>query len=287
MQPFTNNDIDQLAASYGKEVQPDVEAALKAVKSRISASETETVVRSLPTRRRWFGVAAAILLLVTGGYFGLFYNPKVVFANLETEPLPVLLPDGTEVLVQQGATLSYAADFNETERRINLAGQAFFAVAKDKTKPFLVANNTTELRVTGTAFNLRVADDELEVEVSEGSVELKKGQQVVPVKANQCGLSVADQPSKVTPAPYLNRHAWHTGKLYFQNADLQSVLETLRVNFGMVITLEDNCSFEISGTFMADNPASILENVVKLGGGTVADVPEKPNHYVVSGTCGN
>lgn len=286
MQPYSNKDIDQLASSYGEEAQPDVDAALKMVKGRINAAEQTAAVRPLPNRRRWLGIAAAILLIVSGGYFGLFYHPDIVYANLDEEPLEVQLPDGTNVLVQRGGTLSHAPDFNDVDRRINLTGQAFFEVQKDHSRPFLVANSSTELRVTGTAFNLRVTDDILEVEVSEGAVELRKDQTIVPVRANQCGLSIADQPSKVTSAPYLNRHAWRTGKLYFQKADLKAVLATLRANFGLVVRVEDACSFEVSGTFSVDEPASILENVVKLGGGTVEAIEGKPDHYVVSGTCG-
>lgn len=283
--PYNNEDIDQLASSYGKEANPDVEAALSAVKQRIKAGTESAVVRQLPQGRRWLGIAATLLLLVSAGYFGFLRNTDVVLANNDQAPMEVQLPDGTDVTLQAGSSISYAYEFNEIDRRVRLKGQAFFAVHKDKDRPFLVRNAETELRVTGTAFNLRVEDEELEVEVSEGAVELRKGTQVVPVKANQCGLSITGEPSVVRPAPHLNRHAWRTGKLYFQDAELAVVLETLRTNFGLIASLEGNCSYAVSGTYSADTPVAILRNVARLGGGDVSPINGKPNNFRITGIC--
>lgn len=285
MMPYRNEDIDQLASSYGKEVNPDVEAALAAVKRRINADDGPAILRQMPPRRRWLGVAATALLLIAAGYFGLVWDSGTVLANDGTTPMQVELPDGTEVTLQEGATLRYAANYNETERRIDLAGQAFFAVNKDKTRPFLVSNAETELRVTGTAFNLRIEGGELEVEVSEGSVELRKGADVVPVKANECGTAVSGKPNVVRPAPHLNRHAWRTGKLYFQDAELAVVLATIEANFGVSATVEGSCTYAVSGTYSADSPVAILRNVARLGGGDVQQVTGEEDTYKIVRVC--
>lgn len=285
MTPFRNQDIDQLASSYGEDVNPDVEAALSAVKRRLMANDKPAAIRRMPSRRSWLGAAAAVLLLLVAGYFGMFWNTDELLVNSGTDPLEVQLPDGTEVTLQGGSSLSYANDFNDKERRVSLDGQAFFIVHKDASRPFLVGNTETELRVTGTEFNLRVEGGELEVEVSEGSVELRKEDQVLAVKAKQRGVAKSGKPSFLIPAPHLNRHAWRTGKLYFQDAELAVVLEALRTNFGIVTSVEGRCSYVVSGTYSAEDPLAILRNVARLGGGEIASVPDKVNTFQLVGAC--
>lgn len=284
MTPLSDNKIDELFADYGRSYSPDVEAGLAKVRRRIDASSDQAVVRPLG-RQRWFGAAAAVLLLLTASYFGLVHNPATVFANNGDSPLEVNLPDGTKVMLQQGAEVTFASDFNETERRVSLRGQGFFVVHKDADRPFLVGNGETELRVTGTEFNLRVNDKELEVEVSEGSVELSTHKETIAVKANECGLSKPGKSLTLMEAPHLNRHAWRTGKLYFQDAELPVVLEVLRTNFGMAITVPEGCSYPVSGTFSAENPQAILRNVALLGGGSVEEMAGRTNVFQLIGVC--
>lgn len=284
MTPLSDKELDQLAADYGKSFSPDVEAGLAKVRGRLQSAPSGAVVRPLG-RRRWFGAAAAVLLLLSAGYFGLVYDPATVYANNEVAPLEVALPDGTAVVLQQGARLTHTADFNETERRITLEGQGFFVVHKDKTRPFLVGNQSADLRVTGTEFNLRIEGEELEVEVSEGSVELSAAGEKMPVKANECGLVKSNKSLTLMEAPHLNRHAWRTGKLYFQDAELPVVLEALRTNFGLEVEAPANCNYAVSGTFSAEDPPAILENVALLGGLTVENKQGEANGLLLVGVC--
>ncbi|MEM6772357.1 MAG: hypothetical protein AAF597_17405, partial [Bacteroidota bacterium] len=113
----------------------------------------------------------------------------------------------------------------------------------------------------------------LEVEVSEGSVELRKDDEVTPVKANQCGLAKSGKPSIIMPAPHLNRHAWRTGKLYFEDAEIAVVLEALRTNFGIEATTAGACDYAVNGTFSTENPAAILRNVALLGDCEITQQP--------------
>lgn len=284
MTPLSNNDLDKLAAGYGADFTPDVEAGLGRLQRRINGgSEQKTVVRRLG-RRNWLAAAATILLVVMA-YFGFLRSSETVFANNDATPRTFELPDGTRATLQQGAELAYFEDFNELTRTVRLSGQAFFEVHKDKTRPFLVGNGITELRVTGTAFNLRVEKEELEVEVSEGSVELTHNNKVIPVEANKCGIAKAGKPCLLTDAPHLNRHGWRTGKLYFEDTELPVVLETLRTNFGFEITFPEGCNYPVSGTFSTDDPAAILRDVARLGGGSVEPEADNANAYHFVGVC--
>ncbi|MFK8161833.1 MAG: FecR family protein [Lewinella sp.] len=244
-----------------------------------STDEEVAVVRPL-RRFRWSSVAAVVLLLVTAGYLLLAGDGATEFVNTSDAPMAVSLPDGTEVLLQEGATLSYPVDFNETDRHIELSGQAFFEVHKDYDRPFLVNTSETELRVTGTAFNLRIDGEELEVEVSEGSVELHREGLVLPVKAKECGLAYAGKKCVLMKAENLNRHAWRTGTLTFNRTPLNTALKTISNNFGLEIKLPVACDFAVTGNFNGKKPIAVLETIANMDGGSLQELAE--NRYQMS-----
>ncbi|MEM1358969.1 MAG: FecR domain-containing protein [Bacteroidota bacterium] len=287
MDGISEKEIDQLSATYGASFSPDVEAGLRKLRRRLDTSvpSPEAKVKSL-SRRSWWTAAASVLLLLAAGLYLL--NPQgTTLINQGSSPLSAALPDGTRVILQEGATLHYADDFNETDRRIELAGQAYLQVHKDQTRPFLVRTEGTELRVTGTAFNLRIDGEELEVEVSEGSVELHQGVAPLRVEKNQCGLAKPGQPAILMPAPYLNRHAWRTGRLHFEDSPLSEVLETLRKNFRIEISGGEDCDFLVNGNYRNEDPLAILSAIAKLGGGEAKIDLDKPKHYQLVNLCAN
>lgn len=87
----------------------------------------------------------------------------------------VTLPDGTEVWVNGGSRLSYDPNYGKTNRNIQLNGEAYFVVAKNKKLPFIIHTQTLQVKATGTIFNVRAYQDEDRVETAllEGSIEVK------------------------------------------------------------------------------------------------------------------
>lgn len=264
MNPISDQDIDRLAEHYGSDFQPDVAVGLARLKAR---TRPGAAVRSIG-RRRWLGVAASFLVLISAGTlaYGAFFGATTV-VNEGDQPMVVALMDGTEVWLQQDSELRYDRTFNEEDRRVALRGQAYFEVHPDKSRPFLINGGPAQLRVTGTAFNLRMEGEEMEVEVSEGSVTLTGQNNRVAVTQKKRGVVTPAGEVILLDAPDLNRHAWRLGKMTFDNTPLREVLHTIRDNFRVEIVLEGNEDFPISGTFPANNPADILTAVAKLGGG--------------------
>ena len=84
------------------------------------------------------------------------------------------LPDGSKVWLNGDSKITYAEDFRNKTREVHLSGEAFFDVAKDKTKPFIIHTRTIKLKVLGTSFNVRSYDNEKETETAlvHGSVEV-------------------------------------------------------------------------------------------------------------------
>lgn len=82
------------------------------------------------------------------------------------------LADGTKVWLNAASTIKYPVAFTGKERKVELNGEAYFEVAHDASKPFVVIKESTEVKVLGTHFNVEAYDDEhtLDVTLLEGSV---------------------------------------------------------------------------------------------------------------------
>jgi transmembrane sensor len=84
------------------------------------------------------------------------------------------LPDGTLVWLNAGSRLSYGKNFNTTTREVNLTGEAFFDVAHDTQKPFLIHTARIDVQVLGTRFNVKSypSDRTTEATLIRGSIEI-------------------------------------------------------------------------------------------------------------------
>ncbi|WP_164111772.1 MULTISPECIES: FecR family protein [Sphingobacterium] len=88
----------------------------------------------------------------------------------------VLLPDGSRVWLNAMSQLRYPTSFAKQERRVELNGEAYFEVAKDKGKPFVVDVYGLDVRVLGTCFNINSYQNRnlIKTTVVEGAVEVGK-----------------------------------------------------------------------------------------------------------------
>ena len=142
-------------------------------------AEEETKRRPVFTLRRilWAGGVAAMLVLglFVFGVFNKSNNKKPVAQDVITKrgsKTKMTLPDGTQVWLNSDSRISY--NFDKCSREVELTGEAFFDVARDETCPFIIHTNTIDLKVLGTAFNVRSYADEENTETSliHGSVEI-------------------------------------------------------------------------------------------------------------------
>lgn len=100
------------------------------------------------------------------------------------------LPDGTKVWLNADSKISFAQQFVKKTREVHLEGEAYFEVAKDKLKPFIVKSKTQQVEVLGTHFNVSNYENESNVKTTlvEGSVRVQQlgaARQVVTLKPDQ------------------------------------------------------------------------------------------------------
>ena len=155
---------------YASNMKADFE---KHFGSLMQSEHPEAKKRSLWTT--WSKVAAVGLLLISVGIGSYQLGHRDLndtqLAYFETvTPMgsqsKVILPDQSVVWVNAGSSLRYSKDFNKKDREIDLEGEAYFEVARDTLKPFLVKSDVLSVRVLGTKFNVKAYKDDQTIDVS-------------------------------------------------------------------------------------------------------------------------
>ncbi|AOM78403.1 FecR family protein [Pedobacter steynii] len=164
----------------------------------------------------------------------------------------LVMPDGTKVWLNAASSLSFPSSFPAKGQRIvKLSGEAYFEVAKDKSRPFIVQNNTQKVEVLGTHFNINSNYTAIRTTLLEGSVMvyplssvngadglqltetgvlLKPGEQAVQ-KSGRIEVLSADMDQAI---------AWKEGWFYFKSASLPEVLNEAAKWYDLKITYESS-----------------------------------------------
>lgn len=154
--------------------------------------------------RRWASVAAIFVFAFVSSYytiriFDVKNENRLAGNSYITNEAPlgnkskITLPDGTEIWLNAGSKIQYATNYNVNDRNISLKGEAFFHVATNKLKPFVVHAQGVEVKATGTQFNVKAYQEEglIETTLVEGIVSVsqvnnnKKNNQEILLKPNQ------------------------------------------------------------------------------------------------------
>jgi transmembrane sensor len=217
-------------------------------------------------------IAAIFLLLVVPAFFLYRYLavPTEKQLTAATETVEQTLPDGTVVTLNAGATLSYPDHFEGSFRKVTLKGEAWFEVAHDKTKPFVIAAENVRIRVVGTSFfvNTKTPDDTKEVILSSGIVKVYYND-----KPEKSALLLPGDKAELITGGYeitrsvnedVNYLAWKTRRLVFSNTPLNEVVALLTQVYHTNIRLSgaglSDCT--ITATFDNQSLESVL-NVLK------------------------
>jgi transmembrane sensor len=144
----------------------------------------------------------------------------------------ITLADGSKVWLNAGSSLRYPTAFNGNDRKVEILGEGYFEIAEDKTKPFRVFAQGTEVKVTGTKFNVKAYDTDNQVTTTlvSGSVAVQHGSTIKNIKPNQQAIVTGDSikikaKSKEEMAQVL---AWKHGFINLDGESVQSILVQLK-----------------------------------------------------------
>jgi len=135
----------------------------------------------------------------------------------------VLLPDGSEAWLNALSSIRYATSFNGPERNVEVTGEVYFEVAKDRAKPFVVTSGGVSVRVYGTHFNIRAYDNEQAVTLLEGAVQVRRAGQAIMLRPGQ-QVVTADE-LRVNEVDTTGVVAWKNGFFEWNKADIVTIMD--------------------------------------------------------------
>lgn len=228
----------------------DTEVALERVKKRLAARRPASPLQ-WQRGRFWMQAAAVFLCIAAAVYWWPRQSaPEAVHIAATDSALTDTLKDGSIVTLERASGLTLAADFNRLERRLRLQGEAYFQVAHDTTRPFVVEVQGLEVKVVGTAFYVDNVTDptKVTVYVTEGKVLLfHKGRSVLLVRGMQASYDQRLETltrDATLPEQGLPNTAAHR-MFRFDATPLRIVLEKVNLAYGTRISLKkaglENC----------------------------------------------
>jgi transmembrane sensor len=176
------------------------------------------------------------------------------------------LPDGTNVWLNAASSLHYPVAFKGKTREVELTGEGYFEVAKDKTKPFSVTASGQKVTVLGTHFNINAYNDEPQVATTlvEGSVHVATGKHEALFKPGQQSLLKTGE-LNVVPADLHLATAWKNGQLAFLRTDLKTVLRQISRWYDIDVEYQGSVPhFTISGDVSREADLSAMLEILKL-----------------------
>lgn len=253
-----------------------------------------------------YSVAAAIIAVLiifgVGAYNEKLWSveiaPKKSFAmvsNTGSTIKRVDLSDGSIVWLKPHSSVEYPNTFDESERLLQLSGEAFFVVEKDPNRPFKIISGDVITKVLGTSFNIRAYEEStsVEVEVLTGKVsvslaDIEEKQELhrsVLLTPNQRVKYIKGENEFAKEEPAMNVKTlaiWQTTNISFDNASVREVIKTLNDRFDVKIQAGNknllNCI--IRADFTNQNLPDILELLSKS---IDADYKLEGNTFILEG----
>ena len=271
----------------GRMQRPDTQLPARFVRSlnglnrRIDALDAAPVRkgRLIPLRR--FAAAAAVAAILVASFmtYRIVTAPFVhSFHNADTVAMHVAMPDGTDVWLSPGTTLSYDDTFRIDGRNVELDGEAYFDVSHDARHPFVVETRELAIRVLGTAFNVRaLAGDPLtEVVLERGAVRLETpgGDNLVRLHPNQRAVydaRMGDMEVAEINAPlYVTRRY---NLVTMKGATITEIIAGIEKSYGVRIRImspDDGKRYDIN--YLRSNSLEEVVDIVEFMTGTHCEV---------------
>ena len=235
---WLENQVDNSSAEMDAEKQADI---LAKIHEKIAVQSKQKFV--LPG---WAKTVAAVALIVLMAVSAAIYfrsnQPNMIqyaeIGALRGQKASVTLPDGTKITLNSESTLKYSTNYNQSDRAVELVGEAYFEVAKNKKIPFVVKAGKLEIEAKGTAFNIKAypTDNSISTTLTEGKIEVKTPVDVLNMIPNErMEYNITDQTfRKLTLTDAVGSIGWLSDELSFENATLAEVV----ANFSRIYNID-------------------------------------------------
>lgn len=153
----------------------------------------------------------------------------------------ITLNDGTKVWLNAQSSLKYPVRFAGRERRVELSGEAYFEVAKNRAMPFIVKSARQQVEVLGTHFNVNSYDDEPSTvtTLEEGRVSVSANGQAKTLSPGQ--QTRADGKGLTSGAADMETAlAWKNGRIEFRDADIRTIMRQVSRWYDIEVAYKGN-----------------------------------------------
>lgn len=237
----------------------DVSTHAGAIGGLKTAANDESGIGAIFPRRAWLFGAPALAASLFAAFVVLGPSRQLpadtnTYATMRGETRDITLPDGSNVTLNTDTVLSFTAKDGERYAALE-RGEAFFDVARDETRPFIVDAGDARATVLGTSFNIRKEEEESTIFVLSGVVSVQSGARdqsasgVRLAKGQQVSVASSGAVSGVNQFDPGITATWRHGYLFFENTPLTQVIADLNRYFDPQIELEDDAlgSAPVSG----------------------------------------
>jgi len=200
--------------------------------------------------RKYAAVAAVFIAIAWSGVFFVTYqtlhcdtvlahqHDKTIIQTGITNIRTVVLPDASIIIMNKGTKLTFIKkQFNNKNREVWLEGEAFFDVAKNKEKPFIIHTGTMQTTVRGTSFNIKAYTQTGQnvVSVRTGKVEVRAQNKVLAMLTSnkQIIYNTSKRTSETESIKASDITAWTNGSLVLNNANISELRLRLKQCFNV------------------------------------------------------
>ncbi|HEX3009493.1 MAG TPA: FecR domain-containing protein [Bacteroidales bacterium] len=258
-----NGDTYKHNASYSGEEWNELLKNLRVPASKTREEAWRLFVEALPVnvaKKRslnyiLYALAASIALLT--GIFGLYYEKETSIWCQPASIQTVLLPDGSEVILNAASEIKFKERRWNTSRQVKLDGEAFFKVKKGSRFEVLTGNG--KVIVLGTTFNVFSRDKRFDVYCATGKVAVVTSDTAF-ITAGSKALSFHGGASRIMKGQ-LHESSWRKGDFWFSNTPLSDVIAELERQFDVTILLPDISERYYTGYFNRSSLSDALSTV--------------------------
>jgi transmembrane sensor len=271
--------LEQEIMASPSTIDSDVQTRIfRGIENKINVNRADNIKRS-PIRiqpRKWMHIAAMFILPIltaTGVYFYMSGNESssapLIVAVERGQKANITLPDGSKVWLNSESKLTYSANFNIKKRELQLEGEAYFEVAHNPNKPFIVKSEDISVEALGTAFGMKAYNEDklissilmrgkVLVTTPDGEAILMPNERIIYDKTTHKKTQ-----STVTNATDFT--GWIHNELRFENESLDDIAKTIQRIYNVEVVfaserLKNQC---YTGTINNNSLESVL-NIISL-----------------------